>query len=118
MIEQRYQPATPTFLNAGRKRCGELISCFYLKWMILLNSINYVLNTCGQLSKIGGGVAINISKLRALGESIKGIEGASSGIIPVLKLLEDTFSYVNQLGQRSGAGVAYLNIFTRILKIF
>ena len=118
MIEQRYQPATPTFLNAGRKRCGELISCFLLEMDDTLNSINYVLNTCGQLSKIGGGVAINISKLRALGESIKGIEGASSGIIPVLKLLEDTFSYVNQLGQRSGAGVAYLNIFHKDIEYF
>lgn len=118
MIEQRYQPATPTFLNAGRKRCGELISCFLLEMDDTLNSINYVLNTCGQLSKIGGGVAINISKLRALGESIKGIEGASSGIIPVLKLLEDTFSYVNQLGQRSGAGVAYLNIFHKDIEDF
>lgn len=118
MIEQRYQPATPTFLNAGRKRCGELISCFLLEMDDTLNSINYVLNTCGQLSKIGGGVAINVSKLRALGESIKGIEGASSGIIPVLKLLEDTFSYVNQLGQRSGAGVAYLNIFHKDIEDF
>lgn len=118
MIEQRYQPATPTFLNAGRKRCGELISCFLLEMDDTLNSINYILNTCGQLSKIGGGVAINVSKLRALGESIKGIEGASSGVIPVLKLLEDTFSYVNQLGQRSGAGVAYLNIFHRDIEDF
>lgn len=118
MIEQRYQPATPTFLNAGRKRCGELISCFLLEMDDTLNSINYVLNTCGQLSKIGGGVAINVSKLRALGESIKGVEGASSGVIPVLKLLEDTFSYVNQLGQRSGAGVAYLNIFHKDIEDF
>lgn len=111
MIEQRYQPATPTFLNAGKKRGGELVSCFLLEMDDSLNSINYVLNTCGQLSKIGGGVSINVSKLRALGEPIKGVEGASSGVIPVLKLLEDTFSYVNQLGQRAGAGVAYLNIF-------
>lgn len=118
MIEQRYQPATPTFLNAGRKRCGELISCFLLEMDDTLNSINYILNTCGQLSKIGGGVAINVSKLRALGESIKGVEGASSGVIPVLKLLEDTFSYVNQLGQRSGAGVAYLNIFHKDIEYF
>ncbi|HAX72510.1 MAG TPA: ribonucleotide-diphosphate reductase subunit alpha, partial [Firmicutes bacterium] len=76
-----------------------------------LNSINYVLNTCGQLSKIGGGVAVNLSKLRARHESIKGIENCSSGVLPVAKLLEDVFSYVNQLGQRPGAGVAYLNVF-------
>ena len=111
MIEQRYQPATPTFLNAGKVRSGEMVSCFLLEMDDSLNSINYVLNTCSQLSKIGGGVAINLSKLRARNESIKGIENCSSGILPVGKLLEDTFSYVNQLGQRPGAGVAYLNIF-------
>ena len=111
MIEQRYQPATPTFLNAGKVRGGEMVSCFLIEMDDSLNSINYVLNTCGQLSKIGGGVAINVSKLRSRNEAIKGIENASSGVIPVLKLLEDTFSYVNQLGQRPGAGVAYLNVF-------
>ena len=111
MIEQRYQPATPTFLNAGKSRAGEMVSCFLLEMDDSLNSINYVLNTCGQLSKIGGGVAINLSKLRARNESIKGVENCSSGVLPVGKLLEDTFSYVNQLGQRPGAGVAYLNVF-------
>lgn len=111
MIEQRYQPATPTFLNAGKVRAGEMVSCFLLEMDDSLNSINYVLNTCSQLSKIGGGVAINLSKLRGRNESIKGIENCSSGILPVGKLLEDTFSYVNQLGQRPGAGVAYLNVF-------
>lgn len=54
---------------------------------------------------------VNLSKLRARNEAIKGIEGAASGVLPVMKLMEDTFSYVNQLGQRSGAGAAYLNIF-------
>ena len=58
-----------------------------------------------------GGKLINLSKLRGRGEAIKGVDGASSGVVPVMKLMEDTFSYVNQLGQRAGAGVAYLNIF-------
>ncbi len=111
MIEQRYQPATPTFLNAGKKRRGEFVSCYLLEMDDSLNSINYVLGLCGQLSKIGGGVAVNVSKLRSRGEEIKGIKNASSGVIPVLKLLEGYFSYVNQLGQRPGAGAAYLNIF-------
>ena len=63
------------------------------------------------MSKIGGGVAVNLSKLRSRGEAIKGVDGAASGVVPVMKLMEDTFSYVNQLGQRAGAGVANLNIF-------
>lgn len=111
MIKQEYQPATPTFQNTGKKKGGEKVSCFLLEMDDSLNSINYNLNTAGQLSKIGGGVAINLSKLRGRGETIKEVKGAASGIIPVTKLMEDTFSYVNQLGQRQGAGVAYLNVF-------
>ncbi|WP_334074811.1 MULTISPECIES: class 1b ribonucleoside-diphosphate reductase subunit alpha [Paenibacillus] len=111
MMEQRLQPATPTFLNAGKSRRGEMVSCFLLEMDDSLNSINYVLNTCMQLSKIGGGVAVNLSKLRARGEAIKGVEGAAKGIMPVLKLMEDSFSYADQMGQRKGSGAAYYNIF-------
>ena len=111
MIKQEYQPATPTFMNTGKARGGEMTSCFLLSMDDSLNSINYNMNTMGQLSKIGGGVSCSLSKLRSRGEAIKGVEGASSGVVPVMKLMEDTFSYVNQLGQRAGAGVAYLNIF-------
>lgn len=111
MMEQRLQPATPTFLNAGKKRRGEMVSCFLLEMDDSLNSINYVLGTCMQLSKIGGGVAVNLSKLRSRGEPIKGVEGAAKGIMPVLKLMEDAFSYADQMGQRKGSGAAYYNIF-------
>jgi len=111
MMEQRLQPATPTFLNAGKSRRGEMVSCFLLEMDDTLNSINYVLGTCMQLSKIGGGVAVNLSKLRGRGEPIKGVEGAAKGIMPVLKLMEDAFSYADQMGQRKGSGAAYYNIF-------
>lgn len=111
MIKQEYQPATPTFMNAGKARGGEMISCFLLEMGDSLNSINYNLNVAGQLSKIGGGVAISLSNLRSRGESIQDVKGSASGVVPVMKLMEDTFSYVNQLGQRDGAGVANLNIF-------
>jgi ribonucleoside-diphosphate reductase alpha chain len=111
MMEQRLQPATPTFLNAGKSRRGEMVSCFLLEMDDSLNSINYVLGTCMQLSKIGGGVAVNLSKLRGRGEPIKGVEGAAKGIMPVLKLMEDAFSYADQMGQRRGSGAAYYNIF-------
>lgn len=111
MMKQNYQPATPTFLNAGRARRGEMVSCFLLEIDDSLNSIGFNINTALQLSKIGGGVALNLSKIRARGESIKKIENAASGVVPVMKLLEDSFSYANQLGQRKGAGAVYLNIF-------
>jgi len=87
------------------------VSCFLLEMDDSLNSIGFNINTAMQLSKIGGGVALNLSKLRARGEQIKGIDNAASGVVPVMKLLEDSFSYANQLGQRKGAGAVYLNIF-------
>ncbi len=111
LMEGRYQPATPTFLNAGRARRGELVSCFLLELDDSLNSIGYTLNTAMQLSKIGGGVAINLSKLRARGEAIKGVAHAAKGVVPVMKLFEDAFNYADQMGQRKGAGAVYLNIF-------
>ncbi|WP_256756651.1 class 1b ribonucleoside-diphosphate reductase subunit alpha [Cohnella sp. WQ 127256] len=111
MMEQRVQPATPTFLNAGKSRRGEMVSCFLLEMDDSLNSINYGIGTCMQLSKIGGGVAVNLSKIRGRGESIKGVEGAAKGIMPVLKLMEDAFSYADQMGQRKGSGAGYYNIF-------
>ncbi len=111
MMNQYYQPATPTFLNAGRKRRGEMISCFLLDVADSLNSITFNIASSMHLSKIGGGVALNLSRLRSRGESIKGIMNVAKGVVPVAKLLEDSFSYADQMGQRKGAGVAYLNIF-------
>ena len=111
LIHMRYQPATPTYLNAGRKRRGELVSCFLLDVTDNMNSIGRAINSALQLSRIGGGVGINLSNLREAGAPIKGIEGAASGVVPVMKLFEDSFSYSNQLGQRNGAGAVYLNAF-------
>ena len=76
-----------------------------------MNSIGRGINSALQLSRIGGGVGITLSNLREAGAPIKGYEGAASGVMPVMKLFEDSFSYSNQLGQRQGAGVVYLNVF-------
>ena len=111
IIHQRYQPATPSFLNAGRARRGELVSCFLIQVTDDMNSIGRSINSALQLSRIGGGVGITLSNLREAGAPIKGYEGAASGVVPVMKLFEDSFSYSNQLGQRQGAGVVYLNVF-------
>ncbi len=111
MIHQRYQPATPSFLNAGRKQRGELVSCFLIQTTDDMNTIGRTINSALQLSRIGGGVGINLSNLRGAGDPIKNIEGAASGVVPVMKLLEDSFSCSNQLGQRQGAGVVYLSVF-------
>lgn len=111
LIHQRYQPATPSFLNAGRKRRGEFVSCFLIQVEDSMNSIGRAVNSALQLSRIGGGVGISLNNLREAGAPIKGIENAASGVVPVMKLFEDSFSYSNQLGQRQGAGVVYLNVF-------
>lgn len=118
LIHQRYQPATPSFLNAGRKRRGELVSCFLIQMTDDMNSIGRNINSALQLSRIGGGVGINLSNLRGAGAPIKGIHGAASGVVPVMKLLEDSFTYSNQLGQRQGAGAVYLNVFHPDIEAF
>ncbi len=109
MLSGRFQPATPTFLNAGKKQRGELVSCFLLRVEDNMESIGRSINSALQLSKRGGGVALSLTNLREMGAPIKQIENQSSGVIPVMKLLEDSFSYANQLGARQGAGAVYLH---------
>lgn len=109
IISGQYQPATPTFLNAGKKQRGELVSCFLVRTEDNMESISRTINSALQLSKRGGGVALNLTNLREAGAPIKKIENQSSGVLPVMKLLEDSFSYANQLGARQGAGAVYLN---------
>lgn len=111
LINQEYQPATPTFLNSGKKRSGELVSCFLDEMGDNLSGIGYIFDSAMKLSSLGGGVSINLSKIRARSEAIKGVEGRASGVLPIMKILEDIFSYANQLGQRAGAGAVYLNVF-------
>ena len=110
IILGRFQPATPTFLNAGKAQRGELVSCFLLRVEDNMESIARAVNSSLQLSKRGGGVALNLTNLRENGAPIKKIENQASGVIPVMKLLEDSFSYANQLGARQGAGAVYLNV--------
>jgi ribonucleoside-diphosphate reductase alpha chain len=109
IIAGRFQPATPTFLNTGKAQRGELVSCFLLRIEDNMESISRGINSSLQLSKRGGGVALLLSNIREAGAPIKQIENQSSGIIPVMKLLEDSFSYANQLGARQGAGAVYLS---------
>lgn len=111
LVKQEFQPATPTFLNAGRKRAGEMVSCFLLSVEDSTEGISYAVSSANHLSKIGGGVALNLSKLRAKGESIKDIKGVAGGVIGVAKMLEQSFSYFNQMGARQGSGAVYLSVF-------
>lgn len=105
----RFQPATPTFLNLGKAQRGEAVSCFLVRIEDNMESISRGINAALQLSKRGGGVALLLSNLREAGAPIKRIKHQSSGVVPVMKLLEDSFSYANQLGARQGAGAVYLS---------
>jgi ribonucleoside-diphosphate reductase alpha chain len=109
IISGRFQPATPTFLNAGKKQRGEFVSCFLLRVEDNMESIARAVTSSLQLSKRGGGVGLNLTNVREHGAPIKKIQNQSSGVIPVMKMLEDAFSYANQLGARQGAGAVYLN---------
>lgn len=109
MITGRFQPATPTFLNAGKCARGELVSCFLLRVEDNMESISRSMNGALQLSKRGGGVALNMTNIRERGAPIKGVAGLSSGLVPILKLYEDSFLFSNQLGARPGAGAVWLN---------
>ncbi|MDO4911349.1 MAG: class 1b ribonucleoside-diphosphate reductase subunit alpha [Corynebacterium sp.] len=109
ILSGRFQPATPTFLNSGKAQRGEPVSCFLLRIEDNMESIGRAINSALQLSKRGGGVALLLSNLRESGAPIKKIENQSSGVVPVMKLLEDSFSYANQLGARQGAGAVYLS---------
>ena len=109
IMSGRFQPATPTFLNAAKIRGGEQVSCFLVRIEDNMESISRSVNAALQLSKRGGGVALLLSNLREAGAPIKEMENQSTGIIPIMKILEDSFSYANQLGARQGAGAVYLS---------
>ena len=102
--------ATPTLSNAG-KSFGQLSSCFIDTVDDSLDGI-YLNNwDIARLSKEGGGIGIYLGKVRALGSDIKKFKGNSSGVVPWIRLINDTAVSVDQLGQRQGAIAVYLDVF-------
>ena len=96
----------PTYIASGIL----VHNCFLSLVNDDMESISKSVSTALQLSKRGGGVALNLSDIRESGAPIKNIEGQSSGVVPVMKILEDSFSYADQLGQRKGSGAVYLSV--------
>jgi ribonucleoside-diphosphate reductase alpha chain len=102
--------ATPTLSNAG-KSFGQLSSCFIDTVEDSLDGI-YLNNwDIARLSKDGGGLGVYLGKVRALGSDIKKFKGNSSGVVPWIRLINDTAVSVDQLGQRQGAIAVYLDVF-------
>jgi ribonucleoside-diphosphate reductase alpha chain len=118
LINRQLQPATPIYMNSGKLKAGDLVSCFILNLEDNLESIGYTFNSIMKLSQLGGGVGIVGTNIRARGETIKGIENCASGILSPAKVMEDLFSYINQLNTRPGSGALYLSIFHNDIEEF
>lgn len=112
-----YQPATPTFQNSGRKTGGGLVSCFILDTDDDLTHIFRTTGNAAELSKIGGGVGICGTNIRAAKSAIRGIPGLCRGTMPYAKHLEDTASWIDQLGIRPGAFLFSINALHRDMPI-
>lgn len=109
--------ATPTLSNAGKPH-GQLSSCFIDTVDDSLQGI-YDSNTdIANLSKYGGGIGVYMGKVRSRGSSIRGFKGASSGVLPWIKQLNNTAVSVDQLGQRQGAIAVYLDVWHKDIFTF
>ena len=109
--------ATPTFMNSGTPY-GALSSCHVVTFEDSLKSIFDSISTVAEFSKQGAGLGTYLGKIRSNGSDIRDNLGASSGVIPWIKILDNTLQSVNQLGQRAGAGAVYLDIWHADLELF
>ena len=109
--------ATPTMSNA-RKPFYQLSSCFIDTVEDSLEGIYKSIDNFAQISKFGGGMGIYLGKVRALGSSIRGFKGASGGIIPWVKLFNDTAVAVDQLGVRNGSVAIWLDAWHKDIPEF
>lgn len=111
LMRQTFTPATPTLMNSGKANTGRLVSCFLLSDCTdNLESITRTLGFVAELSKGGGGIGVDLSNVRARGESLRGIRNVTKGVMGVAKLLDNMLRYADQAGQRPGAGAVYLNV--------
>ena len=99
--------ATPTLFNAGLKS-GNLASCFLLGTDDSITGQFKTLGDCAQISKWAGGIGIHVSNVRGKNSLIKSTKGITHGIIPMLKVFNETARYVNQSGRRNGSIAVYL----------
>ena len=109
MSEKWFTHATPTLFNAGTPR-PQLSSCFLLSMTEdSIPGIFETLSRCAKISQSAGGIGVSIHNIRAKGSYIRGTGGASNGIVPMLRVFNDTARYVDQGGgKRKGAFAIYL----------
>jgi ribonucleoside-diphosphate reductase alpha chain len=99
--------ATPTLFNSGTIR-PQLLSCFLTKPEDSIPGIYKWISDLAKISKEAGGIGATVSCIRGKGSYIKGSNSYSSGIIPMLKVVNETMKYVNQGGRRAGSAAIYL----------
>ena len=99
--------ATPTLYNAGSIR-QQLSSCFLLHMTDDIDGIFKTISDTAKISKWAGGIGIDIAKIRGSGSIIRGTNGNSDGIIPLIRVLNDVGKYINQSGRRNGAIAVYI----------
>ena len=108
MSQLYFTHATPTLFNAGAKR-PQMSSCFLLAMKDdSLEGIYDTMKDCAQISKWSGGIGLHVHNVRAKGSQIRGTNGTSDGIIPMLRVFNNTARYVNQGGRRKGSIAIYL----------
>jgi ribonucleotide reductase alpha subunit len=108
MSEKYFTHATPTLFNAGTPR-PQLSSCYLIS--MESDSLDGIFNTlkeCANISKWAGGIGLHIHNIRAAGSLIRGTNGSSSGIVPMLRVFNNTARYIDQGGRRNGSFAVYL----------
>lgn len=110
LADRKISLATPFLMNLRRPH-GNLSSCFITMMDDSRDSIFYVLDQISAISKFGGGVGVNISRVRCKGARIKGVKNASGGVIPWIRIINDTAVAVNQQGKRKGAVTVSLDMW-------
>lgn len=108
LISQHYYThATPTLFNAGT-RLANLASCFLIGTEDSLEGIFKTITDCGKISKMAGGIGLHVTNIRAKGSLIRGTNGPSDGLIPMLKVYNEVAKYINQGGKRKGSFACYV----------
>lgn len=119
MSQKYFTHATPTLYNAGTPM-QQLSSCYLLQ--MESDSLDGIFNTlkeCAQISKGGGGIGLNIHNIRATGSHIRGTDGYSNGIVPMLRVFNNTARYVDQGGgKRKGSFAIYLEPWHADIELF
>ncbi len=99
--------ATPTLFNAGTEY-ENMVSCYLLGTEDSMGGIYKTLADCAQISKWAGGIGVHVSNVRARGAKIKSTNGTADGLVPMLKVYNETARYCNQAGRRKGSIAIYL----------